>query len=383
MKIGILKETFPGERRVALIPHDVSFLLKKGFQVFVEKGAGTGAACEDEEYAKNGATLLDREEVYNQSDIILAVRAGGANPEKALEQIEPLKEGQILIGFLDPLWRPEIISEIARKGVVSFAFELMPRITRAQSMDALSSMATIAGYRAVILAAYLLPRIFPMLITAAGTLSPAKVFVIGAGVAGLQAIGLSRKLGGVVKAYDIRPSVKEQVESVGGKFVEIPVEAGEVEDKSGYAKALKEDFYKKERELLGNVVAESDVVITTALVPGKKAPVLITKDMVERMRSGSVIVDLAAEKGGNCELTVPGSTVVKDGVTIAGPVNIASEVPYHASQMLSKNFTNFLINLFSKEGGEINWEDEIVKETLLTKEKEIVNERVKSLLEKE
>ncbi|HEU0139114.1 MAG TPA: NAD(P) transhydrogenase subunit alpha, partial [Bryobacteraceae bacterium] len=283
--------------------------------------------------------------------------------------------------FLDPLGSPDTVNAIARTGATAFSMELIPRITRAQSMDALSSMATVAGYKAVLLAADRLPKLFPMLMTAAGTVTPAKVFVIGAGVAGLQAIATARRLGAVVQAYDVRPAVRDQVESVGAKFVELPLETSDTEGKGGYAKAQDEAFYTKQRELMGRVVADSDVVITTAAVPGKTAPVLVTKEMVAGMASGSVIVDLAAERGGNCELTVPGQTVTEHGVSILGPLNLASAVPYHASQLYAKNIATFLLHI--AKGGTINLDgdDEILRETLVARDGQVVNSRVRELME--
>jgi len=281
---------------------------------------------------------------------------------------------------LRPFGTLEVLQEIAATGVTSFAVELVPRTTRAQSMDALSSMATICGYKAVVIAADLVPRIFPMLTTAAGTITPARVLVIGAGVAGLQAIATGRRLGAVVSAYDLRPAAKEQVLSLGGRFVELPLEAQGAQDERGYARAQDETFYAKQRELLGRVVAESDVVITTAVVPGKKAPVLITREMVDGMAPGSVIVDLAAERGGNCELTKPGERVMENGVTIIGRINVAGSVPYHASQMYARNLTSFL-QLLAKNGQvTLNLEDDIIRETLVTHGGEIVNARVRQFL---
>ena len=296
-----------------------------------------------------------------------------------------LRSGQTVIGFADPLGTPQAVRDVAASGATLLSMELMPRITRAQSMDALSSMATIAGYKGVLLAANLLPRMFPMLMTAAGTISPARVFVVGAGVAGLQAIASARRLGARIEAYDVRPAVKEQVQSLGARFVELPLEAADSEDKGGYAKAQDESFYRRQREMMLKVVAASDVVITTALIPGKRAPILITTEMVEAMAPGSVIVDLAAERGGNCEVTRPDETVVHKGVTVVGPSNPAALVPYHASQMYSKNITTFLMHLLGKDGAtkpslEINQEDEITRETLLTYQGAVVHSRVRELV---
>ena len=294
------------------------------------------------------------------------------------------RSGQAVIGFADPLGAPQAVREAAATGVTMLSMELMPRITRAQSMDALSSMATVAGYKGVLLAANLLPRMFPMLMTAAGTVSPARVFIVGAGVAGLQAIASARRLGARIEAYDVRPAVKEQVQSLGARFVELPLESADAEDKGGYAKAQDESFYRRQREMMLKVVAGSDVVITTALIPGKRAPILLTTEMVEAMQPGSVVVDLAAERGGNCELTRPDEIVVHKGVTIVGPSNPASLVPYHASQMYSKNITTFLMHLLGKEGAKqsslpINPDDEITRETLLTHHGNVVHARVREL----
>ncbi len=376
MIIGVPRETYPGERRVALVPAMVQSLTRAGLEVLVERGAGTEAGFPDAQYEEKGASLVSREEVFARAQLILQVRAPGANPERGSGDVALLRKGQVVIGFCDPLTSPEATRALAERGVTLFSMELMPRITRAQSMDALSSMATIAGYKAVLLAANALPRMFPMMMTAAGTIAPARVFVVGAGVAGLQAIASARRLGAVVEAYDVRPAVREQVESLGGKFVELELETGEAEDAGGYAKELGEDFYKKQREMMLRVVAGSHVVITTAAIPGKKAPILVTREMVEGMEPGSVIVDLAAERGGNCELTRPGETVVEAGVTILGPLNIPSTVPYHASQMYSKNITTFLLHLVTE--GELNLdpEDEITAGTMVTRDGRVVHPRV-------
>ncbi|MFC1556944.1 Re/Si-specific NAD(P)(+) transhydrogenase subunit alpha [candidate division KSB1 bacterium] len=381
MTIGIPRETFPEERRVSIIPDTVPALTKQGLDVLVEAGAGDNAGFPDSAYTDKGAQIIGgRQELFSKADIILQVRSLGANPDAGKKDLEIMRSGQIIIGLMEPLTELESAKQLAKKGVTSFSMELMPRITRAQSMDALSSMATIAGYKAVLIAASSLPRMFPMMMTAAGTVAPARVFIIGAGVAGLQAIASSKKLGAIVHAYDVRPAVKEQVESLGGKFVEMELEAEESEDKGGYARAMDEEFYRKQRELMTKVVAENHVVITTAAVPGKKAPVLITSDMVKGMAPKSVIVDLAAERGGNCELTKPGETVVEHGVTIHGPTNLPSAIPYHASQMYSKNISTFLLYM-TKEGTiEFNMEDEIVTDTMITKDGDIVNPRIRELL---
>ena len=378
MIIGVPKESYPGERRVALVPLVVPNLAKAGFEVVVETGAGVEAGYPDALFIEKGAKILpDRAAVFANADIVVQVLCYGSNDVTGKADLPLLRRGQVLIGFLRPLGSVEIVQQVAQTGVTSFSVELVPRTTRAQSMDALSSMGTICGYKAVLLAADTLPRIFPMLTTAAGTITPARVLVIGAGVAGLQAIATARRLGAVVSAYDLRPAAKEQVQSLGGRFVELPIEAKDAQDARGYGTAQDESFYARQRELLGRVVAESDVVITTAVVPGKKAPVLVTAEMVKGMAPGSVIFDLAGERGGNCELTQSGKTVVVHGVTIIGRINIATEVPYHASQMYARNLTAFLLYL-GKEGKlQLNLQDEITRETLLTKDGEVVNQRVR------
>jgi NAD(P) transhydrogenase subunit alpha len=380
MVVGIPKETFPGEKRVAIIPANIPALKKSGLELVVEAKAGESAGYPDKEYIDKGAKLVDnRRDVFSQADIILQLRGYGANPEVGKADLDLMKEGQIIIAMLEPLSEPAKAAELAKRKVTAFAMELMPRITRAQSMDVLSSMANIAGYKAVLLAADALPKMFPMMMTAAGTIVAARIFVVGAGVAGLQAIATARRLGAVVHAYDVRPAVKEQVQSLGAKFVEMELETKEAETSGGYAKEMDEEFYRKQREMMLKVVAENDVVITTAAVPGKKAPVLVTEEMVKGMRPGSVIVDLAAERGGNCELTEADKTVQKHGVTILGPINLAASVPFHASQMYAKNITTFL-NLLVKEGKvDLNMEDEVIKETMVTRDGEVVNPKIKEL----
>ena len=370
MKIGVPTEQFQGERRVALVPASLAALKKAGFDVMIERGAGERAGFPDASYEEKGAEIAGRADVF-AADVVLQVRAS----DFAL-----MRAGQVVIATADPLGSPETVREIASRGVTGFALELIPRITRAQSMDVLSSMATIAGYKAVLLAAGTLPRMFPLLTTAAGTITPAHVFIVGVGVAGLQAIATARKLGAVVEAYDVRPAVKEQVQSVGAKFVELPLETAQAEDKGGYAKAQDEAFYQRQREMMGRVVASNDVVITTAVVPGKKAPVLVTADMVRRMAPGSVIVDLAAERGGNCELTRADQVVVENSVTILGPTNLPSTVPYHASQMYAKNMTTFLIHLVKNGVVTLDPDDEITRDTLVAKGGEVVNPRVRQAL---
>jgi NAD(P) transhydrogenase subunit alpha len=378
MIVGVPREIFPGERRVALVPGVIAILAKLGLEVVIEAGAGVEAGYPDAMYVDKGAkTVASRAEVFSAADIILQVLGYGSNDQTGRADIPLLRRGQTLIGFLRPMGDVRTLEEIAATGATSFSVELMPRITRAQSMDALSSMGTICGYKAVLIAADKLPRIFPMLTTAAGTITPSRVLIIGAGVAGLQAIATARRLGAVVSAYDLRPAVKEQVQSLGGRFVELPIEAADAQDAGGYAKAQDEAFYQKQRELLGKVIAESDVVITTAVVPGKKAPVLVPKEMVGAMAPGSVIVDLAAERGGNCELTRSGEVIAVDGVTIIGTINLASTVPYHASQMYAKNLTNFLTHLVKDGKLQMNLEDEITRSTLVTRDGEIWNARIR------
>lgn len=380
MIVGVPRESFPGERRVAMVPAVVPSLMKAGFEVVIEAGAGREAGYLDADYSAKGAKILStRAEVFAAADIIIQVLSYGSNDKTGKADVPLYRPHQSLVGFLRPLGSLETIQEIASKGVSAFSVELMPRTTRAQSMDALSSMATISGYKAVIVAADTLPRLFPMMTTAAGTITPARVFIIGCGVAGLQAIATARRLGAVVSAYDLRPAVKEQVQSLGGRFVELPIEAKDAQDARGYATAQGEDFYKKQRELLGKVVAESDVVITAAVIPGKTSPILVTKEMVAAMAPGSVIVDLAAERGGNCELTRAGEQVVEHGVTIMGSINLSSTVPYHASQMYARNVATFLLHLVKDGKLQLNFEDEIVRDTLLTHGGEIVNARLREI----
>ncbi len=381
MKVAVLRETCPGERRVALVPSNVPPLLKAGYEVLVESGAGELAGFGDAEYESRGARVLaSRDAVFAEADFLLQVRSPGANPHTGSEDQARYRRGQYLLGLADPLGNPAAAQALAQRGVSSFALELVPRITRAQAMDVLSSMATVAGYRAVLLAAVELPKMFPLLMTAAGTVTAVRVFVIGAGVAGLQAIATAKRLGAVVQAYDVRPACREQVESVGGKFVELPLETGEAEDRGGYAKALGEDFYRRQRELLGKIVEESDVVITTASIPGKPSPRLITAEAVAKMAPGSVIVDLAAERGGNCELTQADQRVVQHGVVILGPTNLASEVPRDASQMFGNNVTKFLLGMINQKRFQLDLNDEIQRETLVTHEGEVVHARVRELL---
>lgn len=377
MIVGVTREIYPGERRVALVPAVIPNLKKAGLDVVVEAGAGLAAGYPDADYVDKGARLAQRSEVFSSADIVAQFLCHGANDKNGGQDLPLLKKGQVLVGFVRPLGVLQTVQDLASRGVTSFSVELMPRTTRAQSMDALSSMATICGYKAVVLAADTLPRMFPMLTTAAGTIAPARVLIIGAGVAGLQAIATARRLGAVASAYDMRPAAKEQVQSLGGRFVELAIEAKDAQDAGGYAKAQDETFYQKQRELLGNTVAESDVVITAAVIPGKKSPVLVTKDMVARMAPGSVIVDLAAERGGNCELTKPDEITVEHGVTIIGEYNLAASVPYHASQMYARNVSAFLQHLVKDGKLQLNLNDDIIRDTMVTRDGEIVNARIR------
>ena len=378
MIVGVPKEIYPKERRVGLVPAVIPTLKKAGLDVVVESGAGLAAGYPDSEYVEKGAQLIgDRAELFKTADIIVQFLCYGANDVTGSKDLPLMHKGQALIGFVRPLGTLKTLQEIAERGVTSFSVELMPRTTRAQSMDALSSMATICGYRAVVLAADTLPRMFPMLTTAAGTIAPARVLIIGAGVAGLQAIATARRLGAVASAYDMRPAAKEQVQSLGGRFVELPIEAKDAQDARGYGKAQDETFYQKQRELLGKTVAESDVVITAAVIPGKQSPVLVTQDMVKKMAPGSVIVDLAAERGGNCELTKPSEVVVEHNVTIIGVFNLAGTVPYHASALYARNVSAFLQHLVRDGKLQLDLKDEIIRETLVTQGGEVVNARVR------
>ena len=381
MIIGVPKETFPGEKRVALIPAIIPSLQKGGMEVHLESGAGVESGYPDAAYTEKGGTIVaSRRELFEQARIVVQVRTLGANPDHGRADLPMMQRDQVIVGIAEALSNPQAIGELQTQHVRAFAMELMPRITRAQSMDVLSSMGTVSGYKAVLMAANALPKMLPMLMTAAGTVTPAKVFIIGAGVSGLQAISMARRLGAAVEAYDVRPAVKEQVLSLGAKFVDLPLDAGDAEDKGGYAKAQDEEFYRRQRDLLTKVLTSSDVVITTAAVPGKKAPILITADMVAGMSPGSVIVDLAAERGGNCALTKLNETVVEHGVTIIGLENLASLVPYHASQMYSKNIATFLLHLVKKGEITLDMEDDITKDTLLTRDGEIVHPHVRTLL---
>ena len=382
MIVGVVKETFPGEARVGLVPAGVQQLTRAGLDVLVEPGAGTDAGYEDAAYTDKGATLAaDRADVWRRADVILQVRCLGANPEAGRADLEFARSGQVVIGSCEPLTEHDATDAVAATGSTLFSMELMPRITRAQSMDILSSMATIAGYKAVLMAADALPKMFPMMMTAAGTLAAARVFVVGAGVAGLQAIATARRLGAVVDAYDTRAAAKEQIESLGARFVALGLDADGAEDADGYAVAQTEEFYARQRQQLGRRVSVSDVVITTALVPGQPTPFLIDEAAVKAMRPGSVIVDLAAEKGGNCELTRPGESVVVHGVTIIGSTNLPAEIPANASQMYAKNVAAFLRHLAPEGELVLDLEDEITAGAMLTHEGRIVNEAVRARVE--
>jgi NAD(P) transhydrogenase subunit alpha len=369
MIVGVPKEVVSGERRVALVPDLVAKLVKAGLEVVVQPGAGTAAGFVDAAYREPGARL--EAEVFT-ADVVLKVQP------PTTEEIHAFKDGVTLISFLQPYTNAEGIAALAARKITAFAMELMPRISRAQSMDALSAMSTLSGYKAVLLAAERLPKLFPLLMTAAGTITPARVFVVGAGVAGLQAIGTARRLGAVVEAYDTRPAVKEQVESVGGKFVSLGLETTEAEAKTGYARAQSEEFYQQQRELMAGCVAGADVVITTALVPGKRAPLLITAEMVQAMRPGSVVVDLAAEQGGNCALTEPGQEVVRHGVVLVGPINLPSTVPFHASQLYARTVTNYFWHLYKDGRLHLDLEDELTRGPLVTHEGKIVHDVVRA-----
>jgi NAD(P) transhydrogenase subunit alpha len=381
LSIGVPRETFPGERRVALTPNALPALTKVGLRIIVESGAGAEAGFLDEAYRHHGAEIGSRSDAFG-ADIVMQVRTYPANPDAGKADLDLLRPDQLVIGLANPLANPEGVAELARRKVTFFAMELIPRITRAQSMDALSSQANIGGYKAVIRAARLLPKMMPMMTTAAGTIPPAKVFVLGVGVAGLQAIATARRLGAVVQAFDVRPETKEQVESLGAKFVEVPLDTSEAKGTGGYAKEQSEDFLRRQRELMAKVVAASDIVITTAQVPGKKAPVLVTADMVRGMAPGSVIVDMAAGQGGNVELSQPDEEVLVNGVTIDGPTNLPSTVPVHASMTYAKNLTAFLMNMYSGKERvlRVDTEDEIVRESLIARSGEVTNARVRQAL---
>lgn len=374
MKVGILQETKSGEQRVALVPKDLSALAKRGAETIVESGAGQAAFFTDEAYAEAGAQIADRQRVLGEAELLLTVR--GLDEDDAASA----RNGAAVAGFLAPLDDPARMGRLAERKLTLLAVEMIPRITRAQSMDALSSMAMIAGYKAVLLAAQHAPCLFPLMMTAAGTLTPARVFVIGAGVAGLQAIATARRLGAQVEGYDIRPEVKEQIESLGASFVELDVGMERATGSGGYAAQQSQEYYRRQQEALGKRLAEVDVVISTAAVPGRRAPVLLPEAIMARLKPGAVVIDLAAERGGNCALTVPGEAVTRDGVIIDGPLNVPATVPAHASQMYSKNMANLASLLISEGELHLNLEDEIVRGALIAHGGEVVNQAVREAL---
>ncbi|GIX29820.1 MAG: NAD(P) transhydrogenase subunit alpha [Porticoccaceae bacterium] len=382
MLIGIPKETKPREHRVAMTPANVRFWTEKGVSFLVEAGAGSAAGHLDADYQEAGARIAaNRAEVFGQAEILLQVQSFGANQVTAEPDLELLRPGQVVAGLMDPLGHPEVAALLAERGVTAIAMELIPRISRAQAMDVLSSMATLAGYKGVLLGAVAANRIMPLMMTAAGTLQPMRVFVMGAGVAGLQACATAKRLGAVVEAYDVRPAAREQILSVGAKPVELPLETDQAEDKGGYAKAQSEEFLRRQRELMSEVLARQDLVITTASVPGARAPVLITAEMVRAMKPGSVIVDLAAERGGNCELTRLNETVVEHGVTILGPENPAATIPYHASQMYGKNMEVLLSHILDESLRiALDFEDEIIREIVIAHGGEVRHPRLRAAL---
>lgn len=374
MRIAIAKEIEVGERRVALIPDSVARLVKQGVEIWVEAGAGEASFFSNEAYEAAGAKIIyDVGVLWSEADVLLKVSV----PKE--HEVNQLREGSILISFLNPLGKPEVIQQLANRKVTAFGMEMIPRTSRAQSMDALSSQAGVAGYKAVLIAAAASPKFFPMLTTAAGTIKPAKVFVMGAGVAGLQAIATARRLGAVVEAFDIRPAVKEEVQSLGAKFVEVQLEEETVAE-GGYAKEISEASKQRTQEIVAEHVKQADIVITTAQVPGKKAPILVTEEMVAQMHPGSVIVDIAAEQGGNCACTEPGKDVVRNGVTIIGPINLPSSMPVHASQMYAKNVLTLLQYMLKNGELLLNFEDDIIGSTCVTHAGEILNQRVKEAL---
>ncbi len=382
MKVAVVRETYPGERRVALLPAALPALTQAGWEVLIEADAGAAAGVSDAAYQDQGAQIVaDRGAAFAAADVVAQVRWLGANPTAGRDDLELVRAGQILVGSCDPLGNPAAVKELADRQATLFALELIPRITRAQSMDVLSSMATLAGYKAVLKAADHLPKLFPMLMTAAGTLAPAKVLVLGAGVAGLQAIASARRLGAVVQAYDVRPAVEEQITSLGAKFISLQLDNADAEGQGGYAKQLNEAQVAQQQAQLADIIAHCDVCISTAAIPGRPAPLLITEDAVERMRAGSVIVDLAAERGGNCALTQADQTVVASGVTILGPTNLPSEVPLHASQMLGKNLVQFLLLLTQDGQIDIDLKDEVLRDTLAAKDGQVQNQRLRDMLD--
>ena len=381
MIIGITKELVGGEKRVAMSPDNVKSLTDSGVEVQIQQDAGKAAGFADSDYTAAGAAIVsDRDAIFEAADVLLQVQSFGSNTENAERDLKRLRPGQLVIGMMDPLANPQAAKQVADTGATGIALELVPRISRAQSMDVLSSMATLAGYRAVLLGAEAAPRIMPMLMTAAGTLQPARVLIMGVGVAGLQACATAKRLGAVVEAYDVRPAAREQILSVGAKPVELDLQTESSEGAGGYAKEQSEEFLRRQRELMTEVVAQQDIIITTAAVPGAKSPILVTEDMVKAMKPGSVIVDLAAERGGNCDLTVQGETVVAHDVTILGPENVPSELANHASQMFGKNMQT-LLELIIQEGQiNLNFEDEIVAGTVVAHAGEVPHPHMRKLL---
>lgn len=382
MIIGIPKETCPGETRVAFTPANVVVMKKKpGIRVLIEQGAGDAAGYPDADYVSAGAELKDRATVFAEAEVVLQVQTPGSSGSHGASDLEAIKAGQILIGMMDPLANPAFAKTLAERQVTGLALELVPRITRAQAMDVLSSMGMIAGYKAVLLAAAESNRMFPMNMTAAGTMNPSRVFIMGVGVAGLQACSTAKRLGAIVEAYDVRPAAREQIISVGAKPVELDLDTSSAEGSGGYAQAQGEDFLKRQRELMTEVVKQMDVIITTAAVPGAKSPILVTADMVKAMKPGSIIVDLAAERGGNCELTRAGETIVEHGVTIIGPTNVPSSVAFHASQMYGKNMENLLSLMIDSEGQlNLDMEDEIFQNTVIAHQGDVPQKRMRELL---
>ncbi len=391
MKIAVPKETTDGETRVALIPADAARLVKAGLEVVVEQGAGLASGASDEAYSQQGAKIeSDTEKLIKEADIVLHVRTPGMNDASGKHELDMMSEGKTVVAHLSALGGmsdQELLDRLTSRKIASFALDCVPRITRAQSMDVLSSMSNISGYKAVLLAAQSLPKIMPLMTTAAGTLSPSRVFIIGAGVAGLQAIATAKRLGAVVEAFDTRPVVKEQVQSLGAKFVEVDLGQGEAEGASGYAKQLTEDQIEKQRQMMARHVEQADAVITTALIPGRPAPEIVTEEMVKGMKPGSVIVDLAAENGGNCTLTKPGETTVVHGVTIIGQLNLPADVPVHASQAFSRNIQTFLMELLNDDKDDrklsFDMDNEIIASTLITRDGKIVHEQTQQRTAKE
>ncbi len=380
MRIGVPKERVDGERRVSFVPKTVKELIGKEHEILVESGAGAHAGFSDQDYEEAGATIsADANDVFTKSDVVIKCNLLTDNEDLGKHEIDLIGDDTFLVGTFSPMNNLQLMEQLANNNITTFAMEFLPRITRAQSMDILSSMSTVAGYKAVLLAADTLPKFFPLLMTAAGTIPPANALVIGAGVAGLQAIATAKRLGAKVSAFDTRPAVKEQVESLGARFVEMDLEE-EAETEGGYAREMTEEFYQKELEVIGERAEKSDLIISTALIFGKKAPILITEDMLQRMRPGSVVVDLAAANGGNCEMTEPGKTVVKHDVTIHAPLNLPAELPTHSSQMFGKNISNFLEELYSEDSQDFDFENQVVDETCIIHNGEIRNELIKNAM---